>query len=153
MPLVSFFTPWKHQKTRGFLCLKQILKNESSFKVKPTSFLFFKTTKLQVYCYILVFKHLFIVNNQFTKIVSTDIVLVVFLLTLNRNLPIKINLITKPVPYYIHIYLSLILGIHPLKYKETALHKKRSFPLRISLVNLTKSAVSCGFRHIYYRNP
>ena len=33
------------------------------------------------------------------------------------------------------------------------LHKKWSFPLRISSVNVTKSVVSCGFRHIYWRNP
>ena len=33
------------------------------------------------------------------------------------------------------------------------LHKKWSFPLRISSVNVTKSAVSCGFGHIYWRNP
>ena len=33
------------------------------------------------------------------------------------------------------------------------LHKKWSFPLSISLVNVTKSAVSCGFGHIYWRNP
>ena len=30
--------------------------------------------------------------------------------------------------------------------------KKRSFPLRISSVNVTKSAVSFGFDHIYWRN-
>ena len=30
-----------------------------------------------------------------------------------------------------------------------ALHKKGSFPLRISLVNVTKSSVSSGFGHIY----
>ena len=30
--------------------------------------------------------------------------------------------------------------------------KKWSFPLRISSVNVTKSAVSCGFGHIYWRN-
>ena len=29
------------------------------------------------------------------------------------------------------------------------LHKKRSFPLRISSVNVTKSIVSCGFGHVY----
>ena len=29
------------------------------------------------------------------------------------------------------------------------LHKKWSFPLRISSVNVSKSAVSCGFGHIY----
>ena len=33
------------------------------------------------------------------------------------------------------------------------LHKKWSFPLRISSVNVTKSAVFCGFGHIYWRNP
>ena len=31
--------------------------------------------------------------------------------------------------------------------------KNGSFPLRISPVNLTKSAVSCGFGDIYRRNP
>ena len=30
---------------------------------------------------------------------------------------------------------------------------KWSFPLRISSVNVTKFAVSCGFGHIYWRNP
>ena len=29
------------------------------------------------------------------------------------------------------------------------LHKKRSFPLRISSVNVTKSGGSCGFGHIF----
>ena len=33
------------------------------------------------------------------------------------------------------------------------LHKKWSFPLGISSVNVTKSAVSCWFGHIYWRNP
>ena len=34
-----------------------------------------------------------------------------------------------------------------------SLHKKWSFPLRISSVNVTKSAVFLGFCHIYRRNP
>ena len=34
-----------------------------------------------------------------------------------------------------------------------SLYKKWSFPLRISSVNVTKSAVSCGIGHIYWRNP
>ena len=34
-----------------------------------------------------------------------------------------------------------------------SLHKKWNFPLRISSVNMTKSVVSCGVRHIYWRNP
>ena len=33
------------------------------------------------------------------------------------------------------------------------LHKKSSFPLRISSINVAKSAVSSGFGHIYWRNP
>ena len=35
--------------------------------------------------------------------------------------------------------------------KQT-LHKKLSFPLWISSTNVTKSAISCGFGHIYW-NP
>ena len=35
----------------------------------------------------------------------------------------------------------------------TSLHKKWSFPIRISSVNVTKSAGSCGFGHIHWRNP
>ena len=35
----------------------------------------------------------------------------------------------------------------------TTLHKKWSFLLRISSVNVTKSAGNCGFGHIYWRNP
>ena len=31
-----------------------------------------------------------------------------------------------------------------------SLHKKRRFLLRVSSVNLTKSAINCGFDHIYH---
>ena len=34
-----------------------------------------------------------------------------------------------------------------------SLHKKWSFPLKISSVNVTRSAVSDGYGHIYWRNP
>ena len=40
-----------------------------------------------------------------------------------------------------------------LSWTFTTLHKKLSFPLRISSVNVIKSAVSYGFGHIYWRNP
>ena len=33
------------------------------------------------------------------------------------------------------------------------LHKKWSFSIKISSVNVTKSAENCGFGHIYWRNP
>ena len=36
---------------------------------------------------------------------------------------------------------------------EHSLHKKLSFPLRISSVNVTKSAVFYRFSQIYLRNP
>ena len=56
---------------------------------------------------------------------------------------------------------SKIQCIHPeevLDYTTTkllspSLHRKWSFQLRTSSVNVTKSAVSCGCGHIYWRNP
>ena len=36
---------------------------------------------------------------------------------------------------------------------EIALHKKWSFPLKISSVNVTKSPENRGFGHIYWRHP
>ena len=36
---------------------------------------------------------------------------------------------------------------------RVTLHKKWSLPLRISPVNVTKSAGKCGFGHIYWGNP
>ena len=36
---------------------------------------------------------------------------------------------------------------------DATLHKKWSFLLRISLVNVTKSTGNCGFSHIYWKNP
>ena len=38
-------------------------------------------------------------------------------------------------------------------HRVLTLHKKWSFPMRISPVNVTKSAENCGFGHIYWRNP
>ena len=35
------------------------------------------------------------------------------------------------------------------KFDYVKLHKKGSFPLRISSVNVTKSAENCGFGHSY----
>ena len=37
--------------------------------------------------------------------------------------------------------------------RSDSLHKKWSFPVRISSVYVTKPAVSCVFGHIYWRNP
>ena len=40
-----------------------------------------------------------------------------------------------------------------IDFNKQTLHKKWSFPLRISSVNVIKSAVSWGFGHIYWINP
>ena len=37
--------------------------------------------------------------------------------------------------------------------KSLTVTAQKSFPLRISSVNVTKSAGNCGFGHIYQRNP
>ena len=61
---------------------------------------------------------------------------------------------------FYEISLSCALGVRTVQSFEykilsvkfiscVKLHKKRSFPLRISLVNVTKPAVSCEFRLIY----
>ena len=49
-----------------------------------------------------------------------------------------------------HIWLTCNIIITRVTF---SLHKKSSFPLRISSVNVTKSAVSWGSGHIYWRNP
>ena len=56
---------------------------------------------------------------------------------------------------YLYIRKQLLRYILRTKAQKNKhiLHKNWSFPLRISAVNLTKSAVSCEFGHNYYRNP
>ena len=50
--------------------------------------------------------------------------------------------------------LNNILVLAPFILSDVAtLHKKWSFSLRISSVNVTKYAGSCGFCHILWRNP
>ena len=51
------------------------------------------------------------------------------------------NLVKKILKYPINKILTL-----------KTLHKKMNFPLRISCVNVTKSAVLCGFSHTYWKN-
>ena len=43
----------------------------------------------------------------------------------------------------------IINDVDVASYVDITLHKKWSFQLRISSVNVKKSAVSCGFGHIY----
>ena len=56
-------------------------------------------------------------------------------------------------------FFSKVPGLHsailPEKevISEHSLNKNEVFPLRISSINVTKSAVSCGFGHVHGRNP
>ena len=47
---------------------------------------------------------------------------------------------------------KIFVPFSPDLLKHLWLHKKLSFPLRISSVNVTKSGVSSGFDHIYWRS-
>ena len=53
-------------------------------------------------------------------------------------------------------FIDFDIYLRDVKFKESQgplvqlpLHKKLSFPFRISSVDMTKSSVSCGFGHIY----
>ena len=68
--------------------------------------------------------------------------------------------LTEENPTFLVYYLRVFLRTAVPKSLELSqesmiivLHKKWSFPLRISSVNGTKSAVFCGYGHIYWRNP
>ena len=50
-------------------------------------------------------------------------------------------------------YFTQVISYHEYLNELFTLHKKRSFPLRISPVNVTTCTVPCGFGHIYWRNP
>ena len=54
---------------------------------------------------------------------------------------------------YLHNDSTPVNDHNLLSGRNITLHKKWSFPLRISSVNVTKFAVSCRFGHIYWRNP
>ena len=52
---------------------------------------------------------------------------------------------------YLEKYYMIIWGTGKQREQnsEQTLHKKWTFPYRISGINMTNSAVSCGFGHIY----
>ena len=49
-------------------------------------------------------------------------------------------------------YITFV-AINQEKHIELTLHKKWSFSLQISSVNVTKPVVTCGLGLIYWRNP
>ena len=52
----------------------------------------------------------------------------------------------KVIKIQLSLYYQILIWLSPNR------TKKWSFPLRISSVNVTKSAWNCGFGHIYWRN-
>ena len=62
-----------------------------------------------------------------------------------------VNIAKKITIYLPTLTWILIASIDPVFIKQLTLRKKWSFALTISSVNVTKSAVSCGFGHIYWK--
>ena len=52
-----------------------------------------------------------------------------------------------------NLWFSVISRGYKWEYWPQVRHMKRSIPLWISSINVTKSAGNCGFGHIYWRNP
>ena len=74
--------------------------------------------------------------------------LIVFYKTCNTNWMKWVNNIRERNAIWINPF-----SANSKKYTNTHCTKKWSFPLRISSVIVTKSAVNCGIGHIYWRNP
>ena len=54
---------------------------------------------------------------------------------------------------FLVISVWLFILLLPLEVGQSSLHKKWSFPLKVSSVNVTKSTGNCGLAGIYWRNP
>ena len=71
-----------------------------------------------------------------------------------QNSSFKKHRVTASVPMQKCILVKIDSSIKwcPMIYRKFTLHKKWSFPLRNSPVNVTKSIGNCGFGHSYWRN-
>ena len=59
----------------------------------------------------------------------------------------------RSIRYNIYCAIPCLIKSTYLLLQVYVLHKKPSFPLKNSSLNVTKSAENCGFGHIYWRNP
>ena len=122
---IQFLTSYTRSRQEGF-CRKADLRNLAKFKGKQLcqSLFFDKVPGLST-----------------------------FLQNTSVRLPLHIVLIS-PLYFYVIINIILPFMFPAILYKRFhKLHKKWSFPLRISPVHVTKSAGNCVFYHIYWRNP
>ena len=156
MPLISFDTPWKHQKI-----FRQMFVSGQKFHwgIEEVPHI------LQPFCYIRVFcektckeiygesKWLGIFQAAITSAISKRLPNTFWRrFSLNfLNLENESWVIQKG-SHFRKTFLSPNFTLFVSIQGAQTLQKKWSFPLRISSVNATKSAGNCGFGHIYWRN-
>ena len=69
---------------------------------------------------------------------------------MNRDILVINHLIEKKLPYYVTFFRLMYANLIHINF--FSVHKKLNFPLSISSVNVTKSAASGRFGHIYWKN-
>ena len=82
-----------------------------------------------------------------------DLVRVISLHMISKNHSNTFLLINMQKTKSAKLQQGLFVFVSLCRFRQVSLHKKWSFQLRISSVNMTKPAVSSGFGHIYWRNP
>ena len=78
---------------------------------------------------------------------SVDSLIWVEIISSNDSLTVLLSVILSE-----SSYLTILLSLFKQASTLYTLHKKWSFPLRITSVNVTKSVGNCVFGHIYWRN-
>ena len=133
------FCRCNEKEEKGFKHLILIEKNLLSLGIISSSQIFWSLFCWQFYIFtakIFISYNALYVNIAFSKDTEVNIILVF------------------ATPFSLSLIFSLLKGFTDImKMEKNTQHKKWSFPLRISSVNVSKSAVSCGFGRIYRRNP
>ena len=75
-----------------------------------------------------------------------------FLLSLDMNTKISVSSFDIEIHIHKKSWIFMIIFLIYVKKPVQTLHQKWSFPLRISLINVAKSAGNSGFGHIYRRS-
>ena len=63
------------------------------------------------------------------------------------------SMVSSILKHCLHCFMSENMDTKWINKVAITLHKKWNFPLRISLVNMTKSTDFCAFGHINWKNP
>ena len=94
---------------------------------------------------------MFKINDKDTRATSIDVILLSLLLSLSTFNSIFTKLIVRNLWCWEKIFVFCFIVLKIIM--EWITTQKWSFPLRVSSVNVIKSAVSCGFGHISWRKP